>query len=325
VTVVVPVYNEREHIEAAAESILSQDYQNLTAIYFVDGGSRDGTSAVLDRLRRHARVRIRHNPRRTQAAAINLVFAEATTDIVARLDAHALYAPDMVRRAVAALLRTGAGGVGAIARPVSASTRIGQSIVAAHTSRLGLAVASFRHAGSSGWVDTVWNGCYWKHVVDQAGPLREDLPRAEDNEFHDRLRRLGYGLHLESSMRAYYRPRRSWSGLWRQYSSTGAGVAALLRLRPGALAWRHIVPGSFVLALLLFGALGVFWSPAHWLVAVLSTVYAGGLSVATVVEWRRQPGAYVLLLPVTLAMLHFSYGLGTLRGLVPFRWRSVRG
>jgi GT2 family glycosyltransferase len=316
VTVVIPVYNEVEHIEAVAAAILAQEYPQLTAIYFVDGGSTDGTVTHLEPLQQDDRIVILHNPRRSQAAAINLAFAQATTDIIMRLDAHAHYEPGVVGCSVAALLATGAGGVGAIARPLPATNLVGQSIVAAHTSRLGVGVASFRQEASGGWVDTVWNGCYWKHVVDRVGPLREDLPRGEDNDFHTRLRSLGYGLYLEPAIQAYYTPRRSLGELWRQYESTGAGIATLLRRNPRAVGWRHLAPLGLVSLLLLLTPLLSWWRPARRLAMTFLMFYSGALLIATLVEGRKQRGRHLLLLPMTLAALHISYGLGTLRGLL---------
>jgi glycosyltransferase involved in cell wall biosynthesis len=313
---VIPVYNEVEHIETVAAAILTQDYPQLTAIYFVDGGSADSTLALLEQLQQDERVVILHNPRRTQAAAINLAFSQATTDIVMRLDAHAHYDPAVVRCSVVALLATGAGGVGAIARPLRGATLVGQSIVAAHTSRLGVGVASFRQETGGGWVDTVWNGCYWKHVVDQVGPVREDLPRGEDNDYHARLRGLGYGLYLEPAIRAYYAPRRSLAGLWQQYHSTGSGIAIMLHRNPQAVSWRHLAPLGLVSLLLFLVSMLPVWRRARWFLMILLFFYSGALLLATLVEGRDRPGRHLLLLPVTLATLHVSYGLGTLRGLL---------
>lgn len=101
------------------------------------------------------------------------------------LDAHGNYAPDVVNESVKSLLATDAGGVGAVARPVPAQTLVGRAIAAAHKSKLGVGVARFRQINAEGWVDSLCSGCYWMHVVREAGPLNEDLWRAEDNDFNE--------------------------------------------------------------------------------------------------------------------------------------------
>src|SRR6185437_14602377 len=184
VGIVVPLYNEIAMLDALTADLLAQDYAGLREIWLVDGGSTDGTAERLSALRqRDSRVHVGSNPRRVPAAAINLAIPRMETDIVMRLDAHASYAPDVVSQSVEALLATGAAGVGAVARPLEGKTMLARGIVAAQKSVFGLGGAKFRQEGAAGWVDTVWNGCYWRHVTDRVGPLREDLVRAEDNDF----------------------------------------------------------------------------------------------------------------------------------------------
>lgn len=318
ITAVIPVYNESAYIRNVVDALLAQDYAGLTTICFVDGQSEDDTVALLRTCQgRDPRIQILTNPRRTQASALNLAFAQATTDLVIRLDGHAHYASDVVRCSVQALLATGAGGVGAIARPAPASTLVGQSIVAAHTSKFGVGAAQFRQASGGGWVDTVWNGCYWKHVIDQVGAFREDLPRTEDNDFHARLRALGYGLYLSPDIKAFYHPRQSLSALWRQYMSNGVGIAKTLFTNPQAVGLRHLLPAVLVLGLFSLLLLALFWRPAGLLFAVGALVYLAAAIGFTIRAWQEKPGAYALLLPCVFATLHFGYGLGTLYGLLP--------
>ncbi len=316
VTVAIPVYNEGATIGAVLAAMVAQDYPQLTAIYVIDGYSTDQTQQVVCQAQQtDARIQLIFNPRRRQAAALNLAFAQATTDIVMRLDAHATYAPDVVRQSVAALLRTGAGGVGAIARPQPATTLVGQSIVAAHASKLGVGAAQFRQATATGWVDTVWNGCYWRHVVDAVGPFREDLPRTEDNDFHARLTALGYGLYLEPAILAHYQPRQTVGALWRQYWQNGLGIAQTLLTHHQAVRLRHLLPALLVASLLGLGVLSLLWRPAVFLLVAFLLLYALAVGLFTLAAWHKQPGRHLLLLPVIFGTLHLSYGIGTLSGL----------
>jgi hypothetical protein len=221
----------------------------------------------------------------------------------------------MISKSVQALLETGAGGVGAIARTLDADTLIGQSIVAAHGSKLGVGVASFRRESSGGWVDTVWNGCYWKYIVDEVGPLREDLPRTEDNDFNARVRALDYGLYLSPDIKAYYYPRRSVHALWNQYFANGAGVIQTLFKNKQAIQWRHLVPFAFVSSLLALSILSIFWLPARFALAFLALLYLSALFIFSIIAWRKKPGWHNLLLPLIFTILHFSYGLGAYKGL----------
>lgn len=315
VSLVIPVYNEIENIEKITAEILAQDYPQIEEIWFVDGLSTDGTFEALQKFEKcDPRVKVRPNPKKLPAAAVNLALGKICSDVVVRLDAHARYAPDVVSECVNALLSTGAGGVGAVARPAKAQTIVGRAIVAAHNSRLGVGVAKFRRDNAEGWVDSVWNGCYWMHVVRQVGALSEDLWRAEDNDFNERVRRLGYGLYLSPRIGASYQPRQSFGALWNQYFANGLGVLLALPKNPRAISIRHLIPMFFVLSLILLFVSSVFWpSMLRMAVGVLG-LYILGLIGATAVAYRKDPGVHLLLLPLALLTLHFSYGLGSLYG-----------
>ena len=326
VGVVVPVYNEIAHLEHLTADLLAQDYPAISEIWFVDGQSNDGT---LEALQRHTvrdpRVQVISNARRLPASAINLAIGRIRSDIVIRLDAHAHYRPDVVRLNVQVLLATGAGGVGAIARPAPAQTVVGRAIVAAHKSRFGVGVASFRREGAEGWVDSVWNGCYWKHVVDRVGPLREDLWRAEDNDFNERVRRLGYGLYLSPAIRAFYQPRQSLPALWAQYLRNGIGVSLALFENRRAFGLRHLVPLALVVSLILPLAAAIVWPSAAFVAEGVLLLYLTMLIAATLLTARTEPGVHLLLLPAALATLHLSYGCGSLWGLALRIRRAILG
>ena len=317
VSAVVPLYNEAAHIRSLVEALLAQDYPALTEIWLVDGRSEDGTMAALEELKaRDARIKVLSNPRRNQAAGINLALAQAQGQVIIRLDGHAQYGPDVIRSSVRALLKTGAGGVGAIARPLSSGTAFGQGIAAAHESRFGVGAARFRQASSEGWVDTVWNGCYWKYIIDQVGPLREDLLRLEDNDLNARVRALGYGLYLSPDIKAYYYPRQTLAGLWRQYAANGYGVGRALLQDRHCLGLRHLAPLALVLGLAFSLAVSILWPPALLATAVITLSYLLAAALFSIMAYRTRPGRYALLLPAVFATLHLSYGLGTAQGLL---------
>lgn len=317
VSLLVPLRDEAAALDGLVADILAQDYPAIHEIWMVDGGSTDGTRGALVRLAaRDPRIRLLDNPAGSTAAGLNRALARATGEVVMRLDAHAGYGPGLVSACVAALLRTGAAGVGAVARPEEARTLLGRAIVAAHRSPFGIGVAKFRRDGAEGWADTVWNGCYWRFVIERVGPMREDLPRAEDNDFNQRVRALGFGLWVAGEAKAVYRPRSTLSALARQYRGNGLGVARALFENPGAVSAHHLAPLALVGAFLATGAAGLVWEPAREALAALAGLYFAGLVAAALLAARSERGPHLLALPLTLAVLHLSYGFGTLGGLL---------
>jgi CDP-glycerol glycerophosphotransferase len=103
VTVVIPVYNKAEYLEACLESVLGQSGITLEVVC-VDDGSADGSAAILTRVaRRERRVRaIRSDSNRGAARSRNIGIALARGKYVQFTDADDV----LPEGALAALFRT---------------------------------------------------------------------------------------------------------------------------------------------------------------------------------------------------------------------------
>jgi glycosyltransferase involved in cell wall biosynthesis len=95
-SVVVPTLNQAETMADTLDSILAQDYANIEIIV-ADGGSSDGTLALLERYRPRL-ARILEGPDRGQSEAINKGFAAATGDIFCWLNSDDYFLPGALRR-----------------------------------------------------------------------------------------------------------------------------------------------------------------------------------------------------------------------------------
>jgi glycosyltransferase involved in cell wall biosynthesis len=104
VSVVVPTLNQAPFIEQTLASIVGQNWPRLELIV-VDGGSTDGTQAIVERYAPHLAHFI-SEPDRGQADAINKGMRLATGDILAWLNSDDYYLPLTVARAAAALADT---------------------------------------------------------------------------------------------------------------------------------------------------------------------------------------------------------------------------
>ena len=97
VTVLIDTYNYGRFIEAAIDSVLSQDFpREQMEILVVDDGSTDDTE---ERVKKYGeRVRYFYKPNGGQASAFNFGFARARGEIVALLDADDYWLPGKLRR-----------------------------------------------------------------------------------------------------------------------------------------------------------------------------------------------------------------------------------
>jgi len=324
VSIIVPARNEASDIGACLDSLLAQDYPGIAEILVIDGMSTDGTAdtarATAARHGERGRtVRVLENPKRSVTAALNIGIRHARGELLARADAHALFARDYVSQCVKCLNETGAANVGGPARPVAPHSFIGRLIEAIHQSRFGIGAARFRRAGEAGEVDTVWPGCYRREVFERVGLYREELTRSEDIDLNRRLRAAGLRIFLSPDIRAYYRPRKSLRGLLHQNFGNGRAVTQTLFVAARAVSPRHLVPGAFAAAVAMSVACGLTlgtwsairfaWAPA----GALAIAYgAADLLFAAQAARKRRSLLLGLALLAAFPALHLAYGGGTL-------------
>lgn len=92
ISLLVPVYNEAAHLDDITKKIFS--VPNVTEIVFVDDGSKDRTSEILQTLKNQARSKVQiitHPRNRGKGGAIQTGIAAATSDFVVIQDADLEY------------------------------------------------------------------------------------------------------------------------------------------------------------------------------------------------------------------------------------------
>ena len=99
-SVVIPVYNEKETILRIIEKVLNLDF--VKEVLVVDDGSTDGTREILEETAFDGRVKLYfHDRNRGKGAAVRTGFGQATGEVVAIQDADLEYDPnefaDMIR------------------------------------------------------------------------------------------------------------------------------------------------------------------------------------------------------------------------------------
>lgn len=321
VTIAIPCLNEAMHIERCLRDALGQDYpSDRLEVIAVDGGSTDGTRAILERVtREEPRARWLPNPRRIQAHGLNVAFRAARGDVLVRFDAHAEYAPDYVAQCVAVLERTGAANVGGAQR-AKAHSPFQHSLCAALESPLGVGGAAYRSPFKEGYVDTVFCGAFRREILERVGLYDPNAITNEDAELNQRILRAGARIYLSRSIVAHYHPRGTLRELARQYFRYGTGRARTL-LKHGQFAnGRPFVP--FVG---LVGAAGVvLFTPK-----LISCMAFGGYLALTGMEayrvTRRNKEACMLSAWAIFPTLHFAHGAGMAAGLVRYTLRRDWG
>jgi glycosyltransferase involved in cell wall biosynthesis len=92
-SVVMPVYNERETVEAMVARVFAVRGIRIELIV-VDDGSKDGTSDILRTLQTKHTFKLFHKPNGGKGSALRLGFREVTGDLVVIQDADTEYSPE---------------------------------------------------------------------------------------------------------------------------------------------------------------------------------------------------------------------------------------
>lgn len=324
VSVIVPCRNEIRHIRKFLETLSAQVLgPDLDCEFIVaDGMSTDGTRQILEEWKpRFRALEILDNPRQTVSCGLNAAIRQARGEIILRMDVHSEYAPDYIQQCVLALKRTGADNVGGPALAVG-EAYVQRAISVAYRSSFGCGGARFHDAGYEGYVDTVTYGCWWKSTLLQLGLFDESFVRNQDDELNLRLTRRGGKIWQTPAIRSWYRPRASLGALARQYGQYGYWKVRVMKKHRIPASWRHLVPGAFVAALIVFGLAAPWLRFGAEMFLTVAAVYACANLAATALACRgAENWPLFAVMPFVFATYHLSYGFGFLRGL----WDSARG
>jgi glycosyltransferase involved in cell wall biosynthesis len=327
VSVIIPCRNEEKYIEKFIATLIAQDYSKdaqgdmegeIVEALFVDGLSTDRTGEIIGRYAQtYPFIRRISNPHLIVPAAMNMGIRQTRGDIIIRMDAHAEYPPDYISRCVEYLDKTGAENVGGPIISIS-DTFCGKAIAAGMSSLFGVGNAKFRLGGFEGYVDTVPFGAYRRDVFDRIGLFDTELVRNQDDELNYRLIKSGGKIYMASGIKSYYYPRDSIGKLWKQYYEYGYWKVRVIQKHRLPASWRHLVPGTFVLSLLITGLLALLDTRAAYLLAAIAGSYVF-LTLFFSLRIAAEKGIrYLPLLPVVFGTLHISYGVGFLKGIWDF-------
>jgi len=326
VSVIMPIRNEAAFIGRSLGAVLAQDYpHDRMEVLVADGMSTDDTRTIVQQLAaRHPDIQVRliDNPGKIVPTGFNAALAQARGDVIVRVDGHTIIAPDYVRECMAVLERSGADNVGGRMVAVG-TTALGQAVALATSSRFGVGGARFHYSDREEWVDTVYMGAWPRRVFEQLGGFDPELVRNQDDEFNYRLRAQGGRILLSPRIRSQYHNRTSLRSLWRQYYQYGFYKVRVLQKHPRQMRLRQFVPPAFVASILGGALLSPLNKRLRALWALVITAYAVANLMASWRIARKAGRAHLRRLPLVFSILHFSYGLGFLHGLIHFRkrWR----
>src|SRR3954463_5941057 len=305
-SVLVPVLNEEAHLRDAVEAMRAQEFDGTIEFLFMDGGSTDGSRAVLEELAREdARIRVFDNPGRKTPHALNVGLAAARGSYVVQMDAHTFYPQRYIAAGVERLER---GDVDWVAGPAipRGTGRWSKRVALALNS--GLTTVGSRKwravrdgSGDEVELDTgVWAGVWRRETLDRFGGWDTGWPINQDSELAARVLADGGRIVMVPRMAARYFTRETLSALARQYGRYGYYRAKTACHHPESMRPSHILAPGVVVAL---PAAAIAPRPLRVAARMGLVAYAARLGAATARAARGADARDVAGLPVVWAVM----------------------
>jgi len=317
VSIIIPCRNEEKYIFKCVTSILEQSYSGNVEVLIIDGMSDDNTvSIITDLSSTHQNIKMIENVERTTPQAMNIGLIAVNYDLIIRVDAHAIALPNFIQKNVDTIFESEeimcAGG-----KIINVyENKISRAIGVAMSSVFGVGNATFRVGGEKKFVDTLAFGIYRKEVFEKIGIFDKDLIRNEDDELNFRLTKNGFKILYNPEIQSEYYVRDSIKKLYKQYYQYGYWKVYVNKKHKTVTSIRQLVPLFFVLGL-LFGVLISLIMPMFWYVLFVGLGLYGLLALLFAYK-ANDKSTSVFKIAMIFPVLHFSYGMGYLRGIIHF-------
>jgi len=206
VSVIIPCYNCRAHIEETLKSVHTQTHTNIETI-IIDDGSKDGSFDYLNNLKLQ-NLTVKKNKGQGACSARNYGFQLSTGDYIQFLDADDLLSSDKIEKQIEAI-KNHPNHI-AVCSTYHFRQTIEDSVV---TDRDFLYSTDqpvdflLNLYGANGKTNMVQTSAWLtpRHLIEKAGPWDERLSKDQDGEFFCRVLLQSKGVCYVQDVQNYYR------------------------------------------------------------------------------------------------------------------------
>jgi cellulose synthase/poly-beta-1,6-N-acetylglucosamine synthase-like glycosyltransferase len=264
------------------------------------------------------RIIVLDNPNKTLANGWNVALKETKGEVVVRVDAHSTFPNNFIEQNVKEIA-SGENIVGGkCISIVQRDTKISKLLLEAEDSLFGCGSAEFRRSKERKYVSTLAFAMYRKKVFDEVGEYNTNLARTEDNEMHYRMRKAGYKFLLSPDITTYRYARSSLKGMIKQKYENGKWIGITLKYCNKCFSLYHFVPLLFVLSIIICAILAIFNITIFGYLLIGAYLLFNIFNLLLITKKNKFKIEY-LLLPFIFFILHFSYGFGTIIGILKIK------
>ncbi len=324
VSIIVPCFNEVKTIKESLLSILNQNvHKEEIEVFVIDGMSNDGTRYILEEMRsKRDDFTIIDNLTGKTPVARNLGLKESKGKYIAILDAHTVYEPDYLSNCINLLEAKKdvvSTGCPYISQGISS---FGKATALAMSHPFGVGNARHRYPDYEGYAEGAAFPVYRREVFDLVGLFDENLIRNQDDEFNFRLKQKGMKVYITPKNKCLYYVRESPIKLFKQYFEYGFWRVAVIFKHRIPISLRQIVPALFIIGLLASIITGIFLSGNNLLYSLLiPLIYLVSLIIISIPIIFKSGIKTAILFIYSISILHISYGIGFLLGMISKKTR----
>lgn len=330
VSFAVVAYNAENKLPTLFDNLVAQDYpHDKIEVLLINSASTDGTRRLMDEFAKldngFKDVLVLENKNKTLPYGCNVALDNYTGDAIVRMDAHASFPSDFISKNVAILNEGEDIAGGQVVSVAADSSPVQETLLIVENSAFCGGAAKFRRLTKREYVNTMAFALYRREVYDTVGKYNELLARTEDNDMSYRIGCAGYKMCCDPAIQTTRYNRGDFKSLVKQKYLNGYWIGKTMGINPRCFSLFHFVPFAFVMGIILTTILWCIGFPyLAWLMWGLYGLLIFGISLVEI--FSRKFSATNLLLPFLFVMLHISYGVGTLVGLVemPFWLRKIK-
>ncbi len=321
VSFIIIAYNAEKFLDKSLSSLKKQNYSHKDIeVILVDSMSKDNTKQVMEEFLEQNKsdfkeIKILENKGKTLPRGWNVALKEATGEAIIRVDAHTFFDENFISNNVMEI-QSGEDIVGGKCISVTQNNNWKEKLLLiAEESIFGCGIADFRRKEEKEYVSTLAFAMYRKKVFDEVGAYNENLARTEDNEMHYRMKQKGYKFLLSPNIKSYRFARSDLKGMIKQKYGNGKWIGITLKYCPKCFSIYHFIPFLFVIGILFSIIMSCIGFP------IFMYLLAGAYLLFNIVNLilitiKNKFSITYLLLPFIFFVLHFSYGFGTIVGLI---------
>ena len=315
--------NEASYLPDLLQDIMVQDFplKNIDLL-LIDSLSTDNTKKIMEEFsKKHTEVfhniRVLENTGKWLANGWNIFIKNSVGDILIKVDAHSHIPENFVASLVEGMNSSEYGVLGGKRPTILKNNSVWSKVLLeAENALFGSGIAIFRTSDKLRLVKSVFHGAYKKEVFQISGGFDEKLRRTEDNEIHYRIRKNGFKIMYNPEIVSYQYARPTLRKMIKQKYLNGYWIGKTTWYCPKCLSIYHFIPFCFVLGILI-STLLIIKTPI--LLFCLTIMYGAFDVINSLNSVLKNKNVLMFILIFIFPLLHISYGVGTLLGLISRR------